>query len=194
MRLLSVFQRFKGGASPRDFEKVIIGSANIGMDGWLATDRNTLDVTDAGSFARNWPPNSRLAFFAEHVWEHLSLEQGRAGAENCFRFLRRGGRLRIAVPDGLFPDPAYIEAVRPGGKGAGAEDHKILYTYQSLRELLETIGFEVHLLEYWDEHGQFHAESWDDEFGHVRRSRRFDPRNSSEKCVYTSLIVDGVKP
>ena len=56
---------------------------------------------------------------------------------NCYEFLRPGGRLRIAVPDGFHPEPGYIEYVRPGGTGIGADDHKVLYNYQSLRKLLE---------------------------------------------------------
>lgn len=39
------------------------------------------------------------AFVAEHVWEHLSLSDAHVAARNCQRYLRPGGRLRIAVPD-----------------------------------------------------------------------------------------------
>lgn len=39
------------------------------------------------------------AFVAEHVWEHLSLEDAHRATRNCQRHLRPGGRLRLAVPD-----------------------------------------------------------------------------------------------
>lgn len=39
------------------------------------------------------------AFVAEHVWEHLSLADAHRAAQNCHRYLRPGGRLRLAVPD-----------------------------------------------------------------------------------------------
>lgn len=39
------------------------------------------------------------SFFAEHVWEHLSLQDAHRAARNCYRHLRPGGRLRLAVPD-----------------------------------------------------------------------------------------------
>lgn len=39
------------------------------------------------------------AFLAEHVLEHLSLQDAHHAARNCHRFLRPGGRMRIAVPD-----------------------------------------------------------------------------------------------
>lgn len=39
------------------------------------------------------------AFVAEHVWEHLSLQDAHRATRNCQRHLRPGGRLRLAVPD-----------------------------------------------------------------------------------------------
>lgn len=45
------------------------------------------------------------AFVAEHVWEHLSLQEAHRATRNCERHLRPGGRLRIAVPD-----PAWYSA------------------------------------------------------------------------------------
>jgi predicted SAM-dependent methyltransferase len=46
---------------------------------------------------------------AEHVWEHLTEEEGLAAARACFKYLSPGGFLRVVVPDGLHPDPAYVE-------------------------------------------------------------------------------------
>lgn len=49
----------------------------------------------------------------------------------------------------------------------------------------------MHLLEYFDEHGQFHAVDWDAADGMIRRSMRYDVRNTpAQPTVYTSLIVD----
>lgn len=39
------------------------------------------------------------AFLAEHVWEHLSLDDAHRATRNCERHLRPGGHLRLAVPD-----------------------------------------------------------------------------------------------
>ena len=100
----------------------------------------------------------------------------------------------VAVPDVFHPDSAYIEAVRPGGTGVGAEDHKVLYNYKTLTELLKNTGFEVELLEYWDENGKFHFKDWSSEYGHVQRSKRYDKRNQDGTLTYTSLIVDAIKP
>jgi len=143
---------------------------------------------------RYWKPNSIKAFVAEHVWEHLTESEAIQANANCYEFLRAGGRLRIAVPDGFHPEPGYIEYVRPGGTGLGSDDHKVLYNYQSLKKLLEQAGFIVQLLEYWDEHGHFYFKEWSSKDGHIRRSKRYDPRNQNRSLAYTSLIADAIKP
>jgi predicted SAM-dependent methyltransferase len=107
---------------------------------------------------------------------------------------RSGRHLRIAVPDGLHPDPKYIDHVKPGGTGPGCEDHQVLYTYRTLVGLLEAAGFEVRLLEWFDEEGQFHFREWDPDDGLVCRSTRYDERNAHDPTAYTSIIADAVKP
>lgn len=122
-------------------QKIVIGSSNIPQTGWLLTNEDELDITQRDDFVKYWKPNTRLAFLAEHVWEHLTLEESEKALRNCFEFLGCGGRLRIAVPDGFHPDPEYIEYVRPGGTGLGSDDHKVLYNYHLLSEALKMLGF-----------------------------------------------------
>ncbi len=175
-------------------EKIILGGGGITYPGWLLTDKDSLDIANRDSFARHWNPNSRAVFLAEHVWEHLNDNESEKANANCFEFLRPGGRLRIAVPDGFHPDTYYIEQVRPGGSGSGAEDHKVLYNYKLISEQLRRTGFEVILLEYWDENGKFHFQEWSSADGHIARSKNYDERNQGGTLVYTSLIVDAIKP
>lgn len=80
------------------------------------------------------------------------------------------------------------------GKGDGAEDHKILYTWEVLEPMLASVGFDVKRLEYFDRSGTFHGSEWDPHLGMVRRSARFDPRNKSGELRYTSIIFDAMKP
>lgn len=179
----------------RQAKRVSLGAGGVKQDnGWLGTDQDQIDLTERSTFARYWQPQSRIAFLAEHVWEHLTLDQAKVATSNCFEFLEPGGRLRLAVPDGLFPDPEYIEYVRPGGTGAGADDHKILWTRESLSAVLQASGFDVVPLEWWDEGGTFHAEPWSRDDGYIDRSKDFDPRNKDGQLKYTSLIIDGLKP
>ena len=174
--------------------KIILGSGGLAAeDDWIEKDINILDVTEE----RHW----RFLFrdrradnkFAEHVWEHLSLEQADFANLNIYNFLKKGGKFRVAVPDGFKPNEAYINYVKPRGSGAGADDHKVLYNYQLLKYKLERIGFHVNLLEYWDESGMFHYSDWDIVDGKVRRSSLFDKRNCCDKLKYTSLIADAIK-
>lgn len=175
-------------------QKIIIGAGGIEYSGWVSTTKEQLDVTKKDHFLRYWKENSRTAFLAEHVWEHLEHPDALRAAKLCSMFIKSGGHLRIAVPDGLHPDRNYINSVQPDGTGEGAKDHKVLYTYHTLGQQLKQAGFQIEMLEYWDEHGVFHAAEWSSEDGHIRRSRKHDLRNREGKLVYTSLIIDAIKP
>ncbi len=174
--------------------KVIIGSAATRQDGWISTNYPLLDLTDESTFAALFDAGTISNFYAEHVWEHLSPDDGAKGFRNCFAYLKHGGNLRIAVPDGFHPDADYINQVKPGGYGPGADDHKILYNCKTLSARLEQAGYKVRLLEWFDEQGTFHQENWSADGGHVMRSTRFDPRNKVNPTAYTSLIIDAIKP
>jgi len=186
--------KFRSDFKLRRAKRIVIGAGGSNFAGWVSTDIRTLDVTCYADFARYWQPSSRQAFVAEHVWEHLTEEQAKVAARNCYEFLEPNGWLRIAVPDEFHPDPGYYELVRPGGSGPGAADHKVLYNYKTLSEVVSFVGYKVKRLEYWDEFANFHYVDWISKDGHIRRSKRFDPRNNDKSLTYTSLIVDAIKP
>jgi len=173
--------------------RIVVGSSGVFEGGWIPTDIDLLNLLNESDWAALFGRRTIDAILAEHVWEHLTEEQGLLAAQHCHRFLRPGGRLRIAIPDGLHPDPAYIEHVRVGGSGPGADDHKVLHTWKTLSAMLQKAGFKAQLLEYWDESAQFHHTDWSPEDGMIHRSRRFDPRNTDGALRYTSLIIDGIK-
>ncbi len=154
----------------RGDRRVIVGSASMKQAGWISTDYPLLDLTDDRTFSTLFAADSISNFLAEHVWEHLSPEDGAKACRNCFVFLKKGGVLRIAVPDGLHPDTDYIAQVKPGGYGSGADDHKVLYTYQTLSTELKSAGYQIKLLEWFDEQGNFHYEEWDIRDGMIQRS------------------------
>jgi predicted SAM-dependent methyltransferase len=169
--------------------RLVVGAAGTRFDGWLSTNERLLNLLRPETWREWLDENSVKIILAEHVWEHLSESEGIAAAKTCFQFLAPDGRLRLAVPDALKPDPAYHEYCRsyPG--------HKVFHDYRSLSQVLRAAGFTVHLLEYWDEHGTFHENAWSSSDGHVGRSRRFDGRNKGgSELNYTSLMVDGIKP
>jgi len=170
--------------------RVGLGVAHKPLEGWLNTDKNVLDMTLSAHWQTIFQPRMVDRVLAEHVVEHLTIEQFRAFLNVVRPFLAADGFVRVAVPDGFHPDPAYIEAVRVGGTGKSADDHKVLYTYQLMTDVLSQADYEYRLLEYFDADGTFHKQDWLIEDGKVRRSAEFDRRNKEIPLSYTSLIVD----
>jgi predicted SAM-dependent methyltransferase/GT2 family glycosyltransferase len=178
------------GSSP----KIIVGAGCTQYQGWVSTDRDILNLLNENDWRSYFHPEMLDAILAEHVWEHLTSQEAEIAVRFCLRYLRPGGHLRLAVPDGYHRDANYLDQVRPGGSGEGADDHKVLYNYRTLSELLQRVGYKVQLLEWFDEEGHFHHEDWDEADGFVSRSTRYDPRNRVNPTEYTSLIVDAIKP
>jgi predicted SAM-dependent methyltransferase len=173
--------------------KVVIGASGIYDSGWIPTDIDQLNILKDSDWDYFFHENTIDAMLAEHVWEHLTSEQAVIAAENCYRYLKEGGALRVAVPDGNHPSPEYRAAVKPGGIGAGAKDHKILYNFRSLERVFGHAGFKIDLLEYFDEKREFHYKEWSPQDGMIYRSKRFDERNQNDLLNYTSLILDAKK-
>jgi predicted SAM-dependent methyltransferase len=178
--------------APEGGLRIVVGAGGIPVEGWIESEVDFLDLLNPEDWERYFHRDSIDAILAEHVWEHLTPADGLIAARTCFHYLKPGGYLRIAVPDGHHPDPDYIDAVRVGGTGSGADDHKVLYTAEALVDLLREAGFIPELLEHFDEKGVFHEAQWDPQAGMIMRSRRFDPRNR-DRLTYTSLIADAHK-
>jgi predicted SAM-dependent methyltransferase len=190
-RHLTLLRTLKQHRDRSDALKVILGGGGTTHDGWVPTEVDVLDITNAGNWGRYFRPSSIDRLLAEHVLEHLTEAQNRAGLELCFRYLKPGGFFRVAVPDGHRRDHAYVEEVAPPKDG-----HQLLFTLESLTTMLQEAGFQVRPLEYFDSDERFHAVAWDSADGHVRRSVRFDRQVAFRRgdLYYTSLIVDAVKP
>jgi predicted SAM-dependent methyltransferase len=177
--------------------KVIIGAGEQQWPGWIATQKEQLDLLSPADWEKSFGRRRADAFLCEHVWEHLTETQGREAARLCFKYLKPGGYLRCAVPDGNYPDPVYQATARVGGPGPydhPAADHKVVYNCRLLSEVFVTVGFEVDLLEYCDEAGRFHYNQWSTEDGPVYRSLLLDRRNRDGRIQIMSLIVDARKP
>ncbi len=169
--------------------RIVIGASGVFEPAWTPTDAREFDLLRPETWERFVQPGSIDCLMAEHVWEHLTLEQGRTAALTCHRFLKPGGYLRVAVPDGLFPSAEFQEYIKIGGKAGGGVvgGHLIVYTYAMLRDVFESAGFTTTLLEYHDEAGQFHYQEWDPVQGKIHRSKRFDDRGP------ISVILDAYK-
>jgi len=180
--------------SSRPIKKLVVGAGGTHFLGWVSAEREELNLLEESDWTQYFKENTLDCILAEHVWEHLDPKDALLAAKNCFKFLKPGAYLRVAVPDGCHPDKNYIDEVKPGGSGSGADDHKVLYTYETFRELFLSAGFDVSLLEYFDEKGKFYYKEWSESDGFIERSKRFDSRNEGGKLRYTSIALDAIKP
>jgi predicted SAM-dependent methyltransferase len=182
--------------------RIAIGSGEQRWEGWVPTQRSDLDLLDRSSFERFFRGRLADAMLCEHTWEHLDPFDAVRAAALCRDYLVRGGRLRVAVPDGRFPDEAYQRAVQVGGPGPSdhpAADHKVVYVAETLATVFTEAGFETRLLEWWDDQGVFHVTPWSIDDGPIYRSSLLDHRNEVYRRGqgppgFTSLIVDCFAP
>lgn len=177
--------------------KVVIGSGNSKYQGWYHTHENELNLLDQKTFDKFCSNGKVDIFLAEHVWEHLTFDDGIIAAQNCFNFLKPGGLLRVAVPDKFYRNDWYQNMIQVGGpdpKDHSAADHKIVYDYKLFTQVFQKAGFNTNLLEYCDESGSFHFKYWNPDDGMIGRSYRFDTRNSADSLRMVSIILDAYKP
>lgn len=186
--------------------KIIIGANGTTQPGWLPLERSQLDLRDRDAWLRRFRPSSVDAVLTEHVLEHLTPEEASQAARNVYEFLRSGGYWRIAVPDANNPSNWYQFCNRPGSLlhlianvlyTPGEPFHQVFYKDCSLSSVLINAGFVPRLLEWYDEEGRFHRESWSPLDGEVRRSFGHPYVTSGQGLgsVYnTSLIIDAIKP
>lgn len=179
--------------------KIIVGAAMTSQKGWYSTNEQWLDITKESDWKRIFGQKALLTHvLAEHVFEHLDENEMIRSLCLINQYMVVGGRIRIAVPDGYHPDPAYIRHVGVAGVGADAEDHKQLINCDSLIRALETSGFTPKLLEGYLSNGELVLNDLDDASGVVVRSRSNKETMAGKSGwafpdASTSLIVDGVK-
>jgi predicted SAM-dependent methyltransferase len=87
--------------------------------------------------------------YSSHFLEHLDQASGQRLMEECFRVLKPGGVLRIAVPDLEYAWEMYRRGEKERmihdffftGEGGGLGQHRYAYDYQMLSTLLHDVGF-----------------------------------------------------
>ncbi|WP_130860266.1 class I SAM-dependent methyltransferase [Gracilibacillus phocaeensis] len=177
--------------------RVVVGAGPYHNNpGWLHTNEDELDLLDESTWMEKFHKQSITAILAEHIWEHLTYQQGLHAAKICYQFLMNGGYVRCAVPDGFFPDPDYQKTIQVGGPGPKdhpAASHQTVHNYQTLTAMFQEAGFQIELLEFFDEDGAFHHQEWKGEDGVIFRSKQYDPRNQKGELKFPSLIIDACK-
>ena len=163
---------------------LIVGAATTNYPQWIPSDIDSLDLLEENDFYRVLGNKKINKILAEHVLEHIELEDLNITLKNIHKFLIPGGNFRIVIPDGFHPDHSYIENVKPGGTGPGSEDHKHLFNYQMISDILVENNFKVKLIEYWDESGKFQSiYQNDDGLGYIQRCLINDWRNANSQPI-----------
>lgn len=85
--------------------KLHIGCGHHLLEGWLNTDYHPVDTTvmhlDATS-TFPFPDNVFECIYSEHMIEHIPYTGGLCMLRECFRVLKKGGKIRISTPDLAF--------------------------------------------------------------------------------------------
>lgn len=180
-----------------DVKRIIIGAGKTSYEGGIDTQEEELNLLNINDYYKLFKQEESIdAFLAEHVFEHLSYDEGVEAGKNLYKFLKQNGYVRVAVPDVNFDNEWYRNMCKPGGPGNidhPAYTHKVFYDYKTLIKVFEDAGFVVDLLEYCDENGRFHFNYWNTEQGMIGRSLRFDTRNNNGKLGMVSVIIDAYK-
>ena len=169
---------------------LVVGAGCTSFKGWFCTDKSFLDISNRRDFEKYFKKKNISKILAEHVLEHLTDSDLKAMAKNFAEFSSDDINIRIAVPDGNHKNQNYIDAVKPGGLGSGADDHKHLFTHESLAKYFTDAGFIATYLEYWDNNNYFITKYKKDENGFIKRSLINDSRNADGSPNYTSIIID----
>jgi predicted SAM-dependent methyltransferase len=136
-----------------------LGSADDHIPGWVGIDllRPGRKLDLYWDLRRGLPfkRHSVDAIAAEHLFEHLTFDQGVALMRECLRVLAPGGVLRISVPDleryvaSYLGQDDLIDQVRPGrrtralalGEVFFLYGHQCMYDFETLERACTEAGF-----------------------------------------------------
>ena len=183
----------------KNYVNLILGAALTKQKGWFSTNEDWLDISRENHWRRLFNSKKRVKkILAEHVFEHLTLQEMQNALKLIYENMALGGSLRIAVPDGNNPNFEYRKNCGINVIGADAADHKQFITFELLKREASKVGFEVQLIEGYLNNKQLITREFDYDLGYVMRSRK-NLNNISSKDGWnfpdanTSLIVDCFK-
>lgn len=147
--------------------KLNLGCGTDYKQGWINIDNNSddnIEKLDLNFDLRKPLPykkNSVDFIFHEHLLEHLTVEEGQVFIKNCMKVLRKGGVMRIAMPDleeavALYLDPKWknsslikdfgLDFVQTRAELLNMSfswwGHKWVYDWEELKRRLKQAGFD----------------------------------------------------
>ena len=169
--------------------KIIIGAGNTKYKGWISTDINELDITKHKDFDFLFKNKKIDNILMEHVVEHLEYEAFISFLYTVKKYLKKGGVIRIAVPDSNHPSLYVKKLTVINGIEPGANDHKYFYSIKDFEDIAEKTGFTLKKLEYFDFNGFFHISQYDFKNGYISRcSKNYKGRFTDDKDEYQKMI------
>jgi predicted SAM-dependent methyltransferase len=170
--------------------KLIVGSGGTSQGGFISTDIDELDIRKWWHWARFFRNGTIKVVLAEHVFEHLTISEINKSFKLIHRYLSKGGKLRLAIPDKNRRDTKYANAVKPPNDG-----HITYFNLSEITKLLKNAGFDADPLEYFDDNGKFNHKPWSERDGKVSRSFKYDKQKEFKngEYYYTSLLIDAIK-
>lgn len=188
-RSVEIIKQFKKNKLPI---KLIIGASGTSQQNFISTNFNTINLLDSNTWKKYFSENSIDNILAEHVWEHLTLEEGTLAIQTCLNYLKIGGNLRIAVPDSYHPSSTYREMCKPRGSGVGAKDHKIFYNIDLMDKLLQSFNdfIEISYKEYYSKENILFTDYLEENKGKILRTEQNKRKIDNSHYYYSSLILD----
>jgi predicted SAM-dependent methyltransferase len=134
-------------------KKIQFGCGGNRINGWENYD-SEIDISKTLPFQNNIATH----VLAEHVMEHITIQQAWHFIEECYRILDHGGVLRLAVPcvSKIFKlaDQEYFEFIKRNGWGDSTlkdavksiifnHEHKTIWESSSLESIVQVIGFSL---------------------------------------------------
>ena len=179
---------------------LILGAALTKQKGWFSTNEEWFNIVRQSHWRRLFNSRKKRVerVLAEHVFEHLTLDEMRKALNLIYKHMVYGGSLRIAVPDGNNPNEEYRDHCGIKGIGADASDHKQFITFELLSYEVEKIGFKCQLKEGYLKNKKLISTPLNRNLGEVIRSRSNkialkDKKGWGFVDANSSLIVDCLK-
>lgn len=179
----------KNKLNKNDSVKIIAGSANTKYQGWVSTNIDELNIINEDDFKYYFETKLVDNILLEHVVEHLEYKDFIKFLNIAKKYLKKGGVVRIAVPDANHPSQYVKELTGVNGTEPGADDHKFFYAISDFEKIASQLGYKINKLEYFDEDGQFKMSNYDFQNGYISRcSKNYKGRFINNKKEYNKMI------
>ena len=167
------------------------------MPGWVNLDIDifedaSIDIIDNAKTLKTIRNSSCDIIYASHVLEHFGRHEYKDVLRTWFRKLRKGGILRLSVPDfdkvvevyNTTSDFNLVLGFLTGGQRTQHDYHNMVFNKRLLISVLAEIGFSS--IQEWDWRNTQHSEIDD-------YSQAYLPHMYKENGTLMSLNIEGVK-